>query len=346
MFGFKYIKANPTTHLIAYRGGRIVRQGPGLAMFYYRPATSLVAIPIDSRQVPFVFEKLTADFQTVTVQGQLSYRIAAPERTAQALNFTLRRDGKDYEADDPHRLPDRVVAIAEVAIQRFTTVTALTDAIRSASVAAQRVLEELRASKELANLGVAIDGLAILAIKPTPETARALEANAREAILLAADSAIYARRNAAVENERAIKQNELDTEVAIEQKKRTIAETQMDAEASIQQRRAQMDEAELATRIGLEDRRRELVGSIAENTRTTADAEAYRVEASVRALASADPRVIQALAAVGMDPRQLIAQAFGGLAERAERIGQLNLSPDLLQTLLAGPARAEARHGE
>lgn len=58
------------------------------------------------------------------------------------------------------------------------------------------------------------------------------------------------------------------------------------------------------------------------------------------ALENADPRVVQALAAVGMQPGQLIAQAFGGLAERAERIGQLNLSPDLLGSLLAGGAPA------
>ena len=35
---------------------------------------------------------------------------------------------------------------------------------------------------------------------------------------------------------------------------------------------------------------------------------------------------------------QLIAQAFGGLAERAEKIGQLNVSPDLLETLLVAHA--------
>jgi hypothetical protein len=58
-------------------------------------------------------------------------------------------------------------------------------------------------------------------------------------------------------------------------------------------------------------------------------------------LQSADPRIIQALASVGKEPQQLIAQAFGGLAERAEKIAQLNLSPDLLQTLLAVPVRAE-----
>ena len=38
---------------------------------------------------------------------------------------------------------------------------------------------------------------------------------------------------------------------------------------------------------------------------------------------------------MGMQPGQLIAQAFGGIAERAERIGQLNMSPDLLQSLMA-----------
>ena len=61
----------------------------------------------------------------------------------------------------------------------------------------------------------------------------------------------------------------------------------------------------------------------------------------MQALEKADPRVVQALAAVGMQPGQLIAQAFGGIAEKAERIGQLNVSPDLLQALMgAGPAAA------
>ena len=64
--------------------------------------------------------------------------------------------------------------------------------------------------------------------------------------------------------------------------------------------------------------------------------------AVMEALKVADPRVVQALAAVGMQPGQLIAQAFGGLAERAEKIGQLNVSPELLAGLLA-PAAVPAR---
>jgi hypothetical protein len=43
-----------------------------------------------------------------------------------------------------------------------------------------------------------------------------------------------------------------------------------------------------------------------------------------------------------MQPSQLIAQAFTGIAEKAERIGQLNVSPDLLQTLLEKPKSVEA----
>jgi len=346
MFGLKFIRSNPTTHLIVFRGGRIVRQGTGLALLYYAPTTTLVAVPTQSREVPFMFEKVTSDFQNVSVQGQLSYRIADAERTSRSLNFALRADGKGYESDDPEKLRERIAAVAQVAIQRLIHTNSLTEAIRSSGTFAAKVLDELRVSHELATLGVEIQGLAILAIKPTPETARALEAQAREAILLEADGAIFARRNAAVANERAIKESELDTEVAVEQKKRTIRETQMDAEASVQQRKAQLREADLTANIQLEEQRKQLVHASAANSRTAAEAEAFRIEASVHALQSADPRLIQALAMVGMEPRQLIAHAFGGLAERAERIGQLNLSPDLLQTLLSPPARSEAPRGK
>jgi len=344
MLGIRFIKVNPTTHLIAYRRGNVVRQGPGLSLLYYSPTMSLVALPLESREVPFIFEKVTADFQAVSVQGQLSYRVAAPERTAASLNFTLLPNGKGYESKDPGKLSDRVVAIAQVLVQQQVQGRALSEAIRSAVQLSDSVLKGLRQHPELAALGVEVQGLAILAVKPTPDTARALEAKAREAILREADDAIFARRNAAVENERAIKESELDTEVAIEQKRRTIRETQMEAEASVHRQQAALEQADMEASIRLEDQRKELVQSTNENLRATAAVEAERITAIVQALGAADPKVIQALAAMGMQPSQLIAQAFGGLAENAGRIGQLNLSPDLLQSLLSPPpARTQAR---
>ena len=48
MFGIRFVKVPPTTHLIQYRGGRIVREGAGLSFFYYSPSSSLVAVPVAS----------------------------------------------------------------------------------------------------------------------------------------------------------------------------------------------------------------------------------------------------------------------------------------------------------
>jgi len=335
MFGFKFVKSQPTTYLAAFRDGKVVKQGVGLSIVYFAPTTTLVAVPVGSRNDPFIFEKTTADFQAVTVQGHLSYRIADPEKTAALLNFALKRDGSTYESKDPEKVSERILAAGQILVQQTVQAAPLAEAIRGQARLADSVLSGLRRNPEIAALGIEILGVAILAVKPTPETSRALEAKAREAILREADDAVYARRNAAVENERSIKQSELDTEIAVEQKKRTIRETQMEAEAAVRRKKNELRQADMEAEVHLEDRRKSFVLINAQNIRTTAEAEAHRVATVVDALKSADPRIVQALAASGMQPSQLIAQAFTGLAEKAERIGQLNLSPDLLQSLLA-----------
>lgn len=75
MFGIKFIKVQPTTYLLQYRGGKIVREGLGHSFFYYAPTTSLVAVPVASADVPFIFQETTGDFQNVTIQGQVTYRV-------------------------------------------------------------------------------------------------------------------------------------------------------------------------------------------------------------------------------------------------------------------------------
>ena len=341
MLGIKFIKAQPTTYLMAFKDGKAVREGAGLSLLYYAPTTNLVAVPIGSREAPFIFEKMTSDFQTVRVQGQIAFRIAEPVKAAATLNFALKADAVSYESDDPTRVPQRIVAAAEVLVQHIVQTTALTDAIRGSAQLADGVTVGLKRHAEVLSLGIEILSVAILAVKPTPETARALEAQAREAFLRVADDAVYARRNSAVEQERAIKQSELDTEIAVEHKKRAIRETQMDAEASVRRKKHELRQADMESDIATELRRTEFVKTTAENTRVLAEAEAHRIGAFVQAIQATDPRIIQALAAMGMQPGQLIAQAFGGIAERAEHIGQLNMSPDLLQALMAPAALKE-----
>ena len=334
MLGMRFIKVQPTTYLMQFRGGRIVREGAGLAFFYYAPTTSLVAVPIASADAPFIFEEVTADFQTVTIQGQVTYRVTDPKKLAALMNFTLNARGQNYVSDEPQKLPQRVINVVNVLARAELQTLPLRQAVRGSDALVQAVRKRLADSSDILQLGLEILGLSILAIKPTPETARALEAETREQLLKEADEAIYARRNSAVEQERGIKENELNTEIAVEQKKRQIRETQMDAERAVQEKRHQLEESDMAAKVGLEDKRKQLVTLASQNARVEADARAYGVSTTVQALGTVDARVLQALVSAGMKPEQLIAAAFQELAGKADKIGQLNISPDLLKELL------------
>lgn len=334
MFGIQFVKTDSTTYLMHFRGGKVIREGTGQSFFYHRPTSSLVAVPIGSQVLPFVFEQISTDFQSLTIQGNLSYRIADPKKITSMLNFTLAANGHTYASEDPENLRTRVAATVEVLVQQAVSRRSLRACLQGAQEIAQEVQAALHVRADIVTLGLEILSCAIVAVRPKTETARALEAEVRENILKVADDAIYARRNAAVENERAIKENELDTEIAVELKQRAIRETRMEAEASIQRGEAALQAADLEARIVLEGRRQEFVGLEAANARTLAEAEAFRVAAVMKAIENVDPKIVQALTSSGMAPAQLIAQAFGNLAENAQRIGQLNMSPELLQSLM------------
>jgi len=335
MLGIKFIKVQPTTYLLQYRGGRVVRDGLGLSFFYYAPTTSLVAVPVESTDAPFIFQETTADFQSVTIQGQVTYRVGEPKRLAALMNYTLAPNGRTYVAEDPRKLPERVIHVVNVLARAELQKLRLREAIRASDDLVQAVKTGLAEAEEIISLGLEILGLSILAVKPTPETARALEAESREQLFREADEAIHARRNAAVEQERAIKENELNTEIAVETKKRQIRETQMDAERAVQEKKNLLERETLNARIEREDERKKLVALAAENARMEADARAYGVEASMKALATTDPKILQALASTSMKPEQIIAFAFQEMAGKAEKIGQLNVTPDLLRELMA-----------
>src|SRR5436309_5485746 len=106
MFG--YLKASPTTHVLHYQNGRLRREGPGLTFLYFRPSSTIVAVPLESTGVPFVFNEITSDFQAVTLQGQLTYRVADPHRLAALLDYSLQSNGR-YGSDDPDKLDERLV---------------------------------------------------------------------------------------------------------------------------------------------------------------------------------------------------------------------------------------------
>ncbi len=129
-----------------------------------------------------------------------------------------------------------------------------------------------------------------------------------------------------MEQERLIKESELNTELAVQEKQRQIRETQIGAD------------------IAVEERRTALIERRSANEREDADARGYALRATLEPLRTVDWRTLMAVQPGGGDPRLMIALAFRELAENAAKIGELNVTPDLLRSLI-GPAAAPAAGG-
>jgi len=313
-----YVKIPATHYALHFQQGRIRHEGPGLSFFYYSPSATIVSVPLGSIDAPFAFQESTSDFQFVTVQGQLTYRVSDPKKVAGLLDFSLAKNGQ-YLADGPEKLQERLVKSAQVAARAVTQRMALREVLTSATAIGAEVGGALKHSDLIAGLGVEILDLAVISIRPTPEMAKALEA--REALQRKSDEAIFARRNAAVEQERRIKESELNTEIAVEEKKRQIRETQMSADIAVEEQRAQLVDQRVA------------------NERKDADSRAYALDTTIKALETVDWKKLMFISSGGFDARQMIAMAFQEMAGNAQKIGELNISPDLLQGLI-GKARS------
>jgi len=333
MFGIHYLKVSPTQYVLHFQNGRLRREGSGLAFFYYRPPSTIAVVPVGSADIPFIFNELSADFQQLSVQGQLTYRIQDPRRAAALLDFSVAGAPDQYRSEDPQKLPQRLVNRLQNLVRGELERLPMRQALHAAQEMAGSVLQALNADEAPQALGVEVLGLSIQAIRPTPEMARALEAEAREELLRQADLALYDRRNASVEQERRIKENELNTEIAVETKKRQIREAKVEADLAVETREQQVREAKLAGQLALEDERRRLVQARSQNLQAEADAQAYTVEASLRPLTALPPEIVQLLAMQSAEPRKLLSQAFKELAQNAGKIGNLNISPELLESL-------------
>src|SRR6185295_3371641 len=181
MMGMRYMKAAPTTYVLHHTGGTVKREGAGLSFWYFAPTSVLAAVPLASVDVPFAFSEVAADFQAVTIQGQLTYRVADPRRLAGLLDFTVAPNGQ-YLSDDPATLSDRLVPVAQVLARAVTQRFSLREILTKGYLLVTEVLPALRKDPAVLMLGIEVLGLSILPLKPTPEMAKAREAEAREAL--------------------------------------------------------------------------------------------------------------------------------------------------------------------
>jgi len=291
-----FYKAQPTEYVIKYVRGKVVEEGIGLSFYYLEPSTQIVAIPINTADVPFVFNEVTRDFQTVALQGQCTYRIADPQKAASLLNFIKDTRTHKYATEDRERLAQQVTTVVQMQARVEINQMSLDAALGGAENLAHRLRSQAQDDAALLALGVEVLSVYIVALKPTPEVAKALEANYRETLLRRADEAIYARRAAAVEEERKIKENELNTDITLEQQRQQLIELQGDNE----QREAEFHGK--ATELSAQ----------------------YTARAAEMELAVYHT----------FEPRAILALAMKELGHNAERVGNLTITSEVMAALL------------
>ena len=85
----RHLRSEPSFHLLAYRKGKLVRSGRGLAVWFRTLGTSIAEVPVDDRDLNFLIHGHSRDYQPVTVQGAITYRVVDAELLGQRVDFSL-----------------------------------------------------------------------------------------------------------------------------------------------------------------------------------------------------------------------------------------------------------------
>lgn len=242
----RYFKGEPNTYVIRYKNGRVADHGEGLDFWYWPYNTSIAVVNIVSQDAQFIFNESTANFQEVAIQGQITYRLHAPLETAQYLDFSVDRKTGQYRKKDPDKIGQRVINAVQAFTRTGMNALTLEEALTQNKQLANEVLHVIRNEPGLKKLGVVVESLYFTAVAPTPEMQKALEAEYREALQRNADKAIYDRRASSVEEERKIRQRELETDIELEQQRKDLVEMQAENSIKLAEAEARADEMKLA----------------------------------------------------------------------------------------------------
>lgn len=295
-----------------------------------------MVIPATAFDTSFAFNDImTADFQCVSVQGDISYVITDYEKAAQMVDFSY-KDKKEYAlvlAEARQKMAKRIINLAKVHVAKLVSGKSVREAIVSADELAGTLKAGMKNDRTIQTFGLELISVSILGVLAQADTRKALEAATREEILKQQDDAIYKRRNAAIEQERIVRENELNTEIKVAEKTKEKREKEMEMKRLVQVKQAELDARKLADDIRLEEENCKLVDLQTENEKKKSDAKAYDSEAILKTFANVDKDVVKALVTSGMDSRALIARAFVEIGNKADKIGVLNVSPDLLESL-------------
>ncbi|WP_264048828.1 SPFH domain-containing protein [Methylobacterium flocculans] len=302
------LRSEASAHVIRYRNGQIRQSGRGL-VFWFRPETASISeVPMDDREMTLFVRARSRDFQTVVAQGTIGWRVVDPEMLASRVDFSIDLRTGRLRAEPVERIEARLSGIAGQTVLQAIGASPVGTLLDAGPAPLRIILDDiLRAAPALAEIGVAVVSVRLDHLAPSSELERALQTPTFEGLQQKADAATFARRALAVEKERAIAENELETRTELARRETLL----IAQEAENARGRA----AGLAEAQGLE---------------AAADAERIRLVEGARAEAE------QRRAGIYRDlpPAVLLGLAARELAGKLDTIEHVNITPDLLASVL------------
>jgi len=311
-----HLRSDAVSHVMHYRRARVIRSGPGLSMWFNPMTDSIAEVPTDDRELALLLHARSSDFQDVMAQGVLTYRAVVPQSLARRVDFTIDLRRGSWREEPLEKLGLMLSQMAQEHALNYMTVHPIKTLLADGVLPLRDAIEKgVRATAALGEMGLELVTVHIGSIKPSADLEKAIEAPTRERIKQDADEAAFARRAMAVENERAIAENEMHNRIELAKREAALLEQQGE-----NARRQAIDAAETA-RIG-------------------GDARALRIKTIEGARSEVERERVAFLEKVG--PPTLLALAARDFAGKVGAIEHFNVTPDLLALLKDGlgtPAR-------
>ncbi|MFZ5896033.1 MAG: SPFH domain-containing protein [Myxococcota bacterium] len=286
----RHLRAEATSHVLYYRRGVLARAGRGLAFWFNPLSTAVAEVPVDDRDLNYLFKGRTRDFQEVTVQGVITYRVVNAELLAQRVDFAIDLLRGKHTKQPLEQIAVLLTGIAQQAALQLIAQSTVADLMVSGFGEVVSSIEKaLRGHPTLASLGIEVENARVDELKPTSELERALQTPTREELQQMADEATFRRRALAVEKERAIAENELQTRVELARREEALIAQQGQNERQKIEREAEARRLGVVARV--EDER---IQAKASAERQLLDAEGSAQRQRIAAAAGADEQRLQA----------------------------------------------------
>ncbi len=325
----RHLRSEQTSHIIRYSGGKIKRSGRGISFWILGVSTSVAEVPMEDQELSFLFHGRSVDFQDVTLQGVIGYRVVDAQLAAKRIDFSLDLRTGEHQKQPLESISVVLTELAQQFASSFVYRTPIRDLLSSGHIAVRKdILNGFESEQSILAFGIEIVSVRVSAIKPNADVEKALETKTREKIQQEADEARFERRALAVEKERAIAENELKNQIELANR-----------------------QEELIAQEGKNQQHRNTEAAHASKIMAESQAERLQIESRAKAAgmrlvdAAKNEAELQRIAIYRELPTSvMMGLATKELASKLKKIDHISISPDMFGPAFVNLLEMGAKH--